>query len=105
MLVLYIATINDKGYSKQLYHSTGLRRQGCGQCEACGSADCGACHYCLHKKKFGGKDCLKQRCIQRRCKKLRCKKFQTSKHKPSENLTVSNGNIKHLYRMHYTLKF
>lgn len=79
-------------YSKQLHHSTGLRRQGCGQCEACGRADCGACRYCLDKKKFGGKDHLKQRCTQRRCKKLRCKTFQTNKHKSSENLTVSNRN-------------
>ena len=41
----------------------GQKRQGCGQCEACTKADCGKCRYCLDKKKFGGKERLKQRCI------------------------------------------
>ncbi|XP_065883907.1 lysine-specific demethylase 2B-like isoform X4 [Dysidea avara] len=45
----------------------GQKRQGCGQCEACTKADCGKCHYCLDKKKFGGKERLKQRCIHRKC--------------------------------------
>jgi len=37
-----------------------IRKQPCGQCEACSREDCGECIYCLDKRKFGGPNSLKQ---------------------------------------------
>ena len=47
------------------------KRKRCGACEGCTSTDCGKCHYCQDKPKFGGKGVLKQCCLQRRCKRLK----------------------------------
>ncbi|XP_065917927.1 CXXC-type zinc finger protein 1-like [Dysidea avara] len=56
----------------------GKKRQGCGQCEACTKADCGKCRYCLDKKKFGGKERLKQCCVHRKCRKIHIRENKLS---------------------------
>ena len=43
------------------------RLKRCGRCQACNNVDCGACHYCLDKVKFGGTGLKKQACMTRRC--------------------------------------
>ena len=43
------------------------RLKRCGSCEACNNEDCGACHYCADKVKFGGSGLKKQACVRRRC--------------------------------------
>ncbi|XP_064470596.1 histone-lysine N-methyltransferase 2A-like isoform X2 [Ornithodoros turicata] len=43
------------------------RTRRCLQCEGCLVEDCGQCVNCLDKKKFGGKNLLKQACLLRRC--------------------------------------
>ena len=42
-----------------------IRKQPCGQCEACSREDCGECIYCLDKRKFGGPNSLKQESLYR----------------------------------------
>ena len=42
-------------------------RHRCGQCDGCLATDCGVCHNCLDKPKFGGPNMRKQPCIQRKC--------------------------------------
>ena len=39
----------------------------CRKCEGCLREDCGQCHYCLDKPKFGGPGKKKQRCALRTC--------------------------------------
>ncbi|RWS25676.1 nuclear receptor-like protein [Leptotrombidium deliense] len=40
---------------------------GCRSCSGCLSEDCGQCHYCLDKPKFGGPNTLKKKCVNKRC--------------------------------------
>ncbi|XP_065915675.1 histone-lysine N-methyltransferase 2B-like [Dysidea avara] len=63
----------------------GQKPQGCGQCEACTKADCGKCRYCLDKKKFGGKERLKQRCIHRKCRKIHIRENKLSESRKTLN--------------------
>ena len=44
-----------------------IRKQPCGQCEACSREDCGECIYCLDKRKFGGPNSLKQESLRLYC--------------------------------------
>jgi hypothetical protein len=45
------------------------RRQGCGKCmECCTAQDCGTCRYCRDKRKFGGKNTLRKKCERRVCR-------------------------------------
>ena len=46
----------------------GVKRKRCQTCTACVREDCGKCHFCLDKPKFGGKGKFKQCCYERRCK-------------------------------------
>jgi len=39
----------------------------CNNCSACLMNDCGACKFCLDKRKFGGPGKLKKRCEMRQC--------------------------------------
>ena len=46
-------------------------RAGCDSCKPCitpNLADCGKCHFCKDKKKFGGPDKLRKKCIHRTCR-------------------------------------
>ncbi|KAG0418774.1 hypothetical protein HPB47_004610, partial [Ixodes persulcatus] len=43
------------------------RKGRCHQCAGCLAEDCGECINCRDKKKFGGKNLLKQACSYRRC--------------------------------------
>ena len=45
------------------------RRKNCGGCSGCDrEEDCGECHFCLDKHKFGGEGIQKQKCKLRWCK-------------------------------------
>ena len=45
------------------------RRKNCGSCSGCDrNEDCGECHFCLDKHKFGGEGIQKQKCKLRWCK-------------------------------------
>ena len=43
----------------------------CGECDACLRDDCGKCHNCKDKPKFGGPGRLKQTCLKKRCPNMR----------------------------------
>uniref|UniRef100_T1K740 Nuclear receptor domain-containing protein n=2 Tax=Tetranychus urticae TaxID=32264 RepID=T1K740_TETUR len=58
----------------------GRKVAGCRACSGCLAEDCGKCHYCLDKPKFGGGNTLKKKCIAKRCL------MQGYKIKPSDNL-------------------
>ncbi|XP_077525286.1 histone-lysine N-methyltransferase 2B-like isoform X2 [Amblyomma americanum] len=47
-----------------------VRKGRCNRCAGCLAVDCGKCACCRDKKKFGGKNLLKQACLQRRCSNL-----------------------------------
>ncbi|CAB9504825.1 Histone-lysine N-methyltransferase [Seminavis robusta] len=64
-------------------------RKRCGKCEACRRQDCGVCHECIRKKKFGGTGASKQACIHRRCLVLKELK-QDRKRSRAAGLPVSN---------------
>uniref|UniRef100_A0A131YID3 Histone-lysine N-methyltransferase trithorax n=1 Tax=Rhipicephalus appendiculatus TaxID=34631 RepID=A0A131YID3_RHIAP len=50
-----------------------VRKGRCNQCPGCLAEDCGKCVCCRDKKKFGGKNLLKQACLHRRCSNLSLK--------------------------------
>ncbi|XP_050034681.1 histone-lysine N-methyltransferase 2A [Dermacentor andersoni] len=52
-----------------------VRKGRCNQCAGCLAEDCGKCVCCRDKKKFGGKNLLKQACLQRRCSNLSLKSW------------------------------
>ncbi|XP_053200873.1 uncharacterized protein DDB_G0288805-like [Panonychus citri] len=58
----------------------GRKSAGCRACSGCLAEDCGNCHYCRDKPKFGGANTLKKKCIAKRCL------MQGYKIKPSDNL-------------------
>ena len=46
----------------------GKKRSRCGECEGClVEEDCGHCHFCADKPKFGGPDRKKQCYAKRKC--------------------------------------
>ena len=46
----------------------GKKRSRCGECEGClVEEDCGHCHFCADKPKFGGPGRKKQCCARRKC--------------------------------------
>ena len=45
----------------------GPRLRRCGKCLPCNRGDCGSCHNCADKPKFGGSGVKKQACVARRC--------------------------------------
>jgi len=45
----------------------GPRLKRCGKCLPCNRGDCGVCHNCADKPKFGGSGVKKQACVARRC--------------------------------------
>ncbi len=47
--------------------STAAKTRRCGECEGCNREDCGTCHACKDKPKFGGKNSKKQACQYRVC--------------------------------------
>ena len=49
------------------HHSSGKKRNRCGECEGCKREDCGACLYCRDKPKFGGPNTKRRCCVQQRC--------------------------------------
>ena len=51
----------------ECYASERTRKTRCGECEACMAEDCGTCHYCLDRPKFGGFNKLKKPCVKRNC--------------------------------------
>lgn len=47
--------------------NSGRKLSGCRACSGCLADDCGQCHYCLDKPKFGGGNTLKKKCVNKRC--------------------------------------
>ncbi|XP_074602789.1 uncharacterized protein LOC141856395 isoform X2 [Brevipalpus obovatus] len=45
----------------------GRKVAGCRACQGCLAEDCGSCHYCLDKPKFGGGNTLKKKCVTKKC--------------------------------------
>jgi len=64
-----------------------IRKQPCGQCEACSREDCGECIYCLDKRKFGGPNSLKQKCARRRCPNMGAVRYSGGKVGYSSQIT------------------
>ncbi|KAL3210193.1 hypothetical protein MRX96_037330 [Rhipicephalus microplus] len=64
-------SITNLGYTR-------VRKARCNQCPGCLAEDCGKCACCRDKKKFGGKNLLKQACLHRRCSNLSLKPWNRS---------------------------
>lgn len=60
---------NNDGVSQKNSNSSnpGRKVAGCRACTGCLADDCGKCHYCLDKPKFGGGNTLKKKCVTKRC--------------------------------------
>ena len=66
------------------------RKTNCGKCNGCISEDCGKCRFCKDKKKFGGKNKIKQKCKERECRGY--KKLSTPRPKESSNEISQNAD-------------
>ena len=78
--------ISEKSRSRNNYPPVfGSRRKpkksNCGKCNGCISEDCGKCRFCKDKKKFGGKNKLKQKCKERECRGYK----KLPPHRPKES--------------------
>lgn len=60
---------NSDGLNRKNTNGTnpGRKVAGCRACSGCLADDCGKCHYCLDKPKFGGGNTLKKKCVTKRC--------------------------------------
>lgn len=64
---LIVAPTGAKGASDKGDKKAGPRLRRCGKCLPCNRGDCGSCHNCADKPKFGGSGVKKQACVARRC--------------------------------------
>ncbi|KAL1495699.1 hypothetical protein AB1Y20_016562 [Prymnesium parvum] len=55
------------GAAEKKDKKAGPRLRRCGKCLPCNRGDCGLCHNCADKPKFGGSGVKKQACVARRC--------------------------------------